>query len=258
MLQNLRCFFKTYKNFSGLRPPGSTVSSHYVSPWTSTLFQRLTGRKTWSIIAQRAYLYTHIYTIDTKALQNSTYPVYMLCILLFSFQNADSNTTKLTSWLTNMLRSIVWKAMLQILHYHFMTWTLFLVVCRSVMSDSFVTPWTWQTFLSVEFPRQGYWSGLPFPSPGDRPNPGIEPKSPALTGRFFTTEPPGKPECGHRTWEISPSHWFWDCTERRQGMAWGAGPVSLDELSKKSSSRMGENHPHDHIKDHQHYCPPLE
>ena len=124
----------------------------------------------------------------------------------------------------------------------------------------FVIPWTvaCQAPLSMGFSRQEYWSGLPFLSPRGLPNPGMEPESPALTGRFFTTEPPGKPECGHRTWEISPSHWFWDCTERRQGMAWGAGSVSLDELSKKSSSQMGENHPHDHIKDHQHYCPPLE
>ena len=38
-----------------------------------------------------------------------------------------------------------------------------------------------------------YWSGLPFLPPGDLPNPGITPKSPALAGRFFTTEPPGKP-----------------------------------------------------------------
>ena len=43
------------------------------------------------------------------------------------------------------------------------------------------------------FPRQEHWSGLPFPSPGDLPNPGIEHMSPALVGRFFTTEPPGKP-----------------------------------------------------------------
>ena len=42
------------------------------------------------------------------------------------------------------------------------------------------------------FPRQEYWNGLPFPSPGDLPNPGIEPSSPALAGGFFTTEPPGK------------------------------------------------------------------
>ena len=58
----------------------------------------------------------------------------------------------------------------------------------------FVTPWTvtCQAPLSLEFPRQEYWSGLPFPSPRDLPNPGIEPTSwvsPALAGGFFTTEP---------------------------------------------------------------------
>ena len=55
---------------------------------------------------------------------------------------------------------------------------------------------TLQAPLSMGFPRQEYWSGLPFPSPGDLPDPGIEPespKSPALAGGFFTTEPPGKP-----------------------------------------------------------------
>ena len=41
--------------------------------------------------------------------------------------------------------------------------------------------------------RQEYWSGLPFPSAGDLPDPGIEPEAPALAGGFFTTEPPGKP-----------------------------------------------------------------
>ena len=43
------------------------------------------------------------------------------------------------------------------------------------------------------FLRHEYWSGLPFPSPGDHPDPGTEPTSPALVGRFFTTESPGKP-----------------------------------------------------------------
>ena len=63
-----------------------------------------------------------------------------------------------------------------------------------VMSDSFVTPWTvaCQAPLSMGFPRQAYWSGLPFPSPGDLPDPGIEPTSPALAHKFFTIESPGK------------------------------------------------------------------
>ena len=43
------------------------------------------------------------------------------------------------------------------------------------------------------FSRQEDWSGLPFPSPGDLPDPGVKPTSPALAGGFFTTEPPGKP-----------------------------------------------------------------
>ena len=69
------------------------------------------------------------------------------------------------------------------------------------MSDSFVTSWTvdCQPPLTMGFPRQEYWSGLPFPSPGDLPNPGIKPVSTVLQADFFpfffflTTEPVGKP-----------------------------------------------------------------
>ena len=50
-----------------------------------------------------------------------------------------------------------------------------------------------QALLSMGFPRQEYLSGLLFPAPGDLPDTGIEPTSPALAGRLFTTEPPGKP-----------------------------------------------------------------
>ena len=45
----------------------------------------------------------------------------------------------------------------------------------------------------MEFSRQEYWSGLPFPSPEDLPNPGIEPRSPALQADTLPSEPPGKP-----------------------------------------------------------------
>ena len=48
--------------------------------------------------------------------------------------------------------------------------------------------------LSMGFSRQKYWSGLPFPSPGDLPNPGIEPGSPALQADALSSEPPGKQE----------------------------------------------------------------
>ena len=63
------------------------------------------------------------------------------------------------------------------------------------MSYFCATPWTvvaCQTPLKG-FPRQDYWSRLPFPSPGDLTHPGTEPAFPALAGRFFTNEPLGKP-----------------------------------------------------------------
>ena len=50
-----------------------------------------------------------------------------------------------------------------------------------------------QASLSMGFSRQEYWIGLPFPSPGDLPDPGMEPQSPALAGGFCSTEPPGEP-----------------------------------------------------------------
>ena len=60
---------------------------------------------------------------------------------------------------------------------------------------SFTTPWTvaCQASSFLGFSRQEYWSGLPFPSPGDLPGPGIEPGCPALQADALPSEPPGKP-----------------------------------------------------------------
>ena len=57
-----------------------------------------------------------------------------------------------------------------------------------------MTPWTiaHQAPQSVKFSRQEYWNGLPFPSPGDLPDPGIEPRSPTLQADALPSEPPGK------------------------------------------------------------------
>ena len=62
----------------------------------------------------------------------------------------------------------------------------------------FSTPWTvgHQAALSMGFPKQEYWSGLPGPPPGDLPDPGIKPRSPALQADVLTSEPPGKPTKG--------------------------------------------------------------
>ena len=64
------------------------------------------------------------------------------------------------------------------------------------MSNSFLTWWSvaHQAPLSMGFPRQEHWSGLPFHSPWDPLDPGMEPMSPALAGQLFTTESLGKPK----------------------------------------------------------------
>ena len=73
--------------------------------------------------------------------------------------------------------------------FHNKTWNNDSFVCLV-----FATLWivARQASLSMGFFRQEYWSGLPFPSPWNLPNPGTEPGSPALAGGFFITELPGK------------------------------------------------------------------
>ena len=79
--------------------------------------------------------------------------------------------------------------------------SFFEIVHSCVLSHvhPYVTPWTaiCQAPLFMEFSRLEYWSELPFPTPGDLPNPGIKPTflvSSALAGRFFTAAPPRKPK----------------------------------------------------------------
>ena len=85
------------------------------------------------------------------------------------------------------------------------------VLSQPVMSDSFETPWTAapQAPLSIEFSRQKYWSGLSFTSPGDIPDPGIEPVSPVSQANSLPVEPSGSSICTcyfpllvkHHTWK---------------------------------------------------------
>ena len=99
-------------------------------------------------------------------------------------------------------------------------WHYEYVITCSVMSDS-LTPWTvaHQVPLSMEFSRQEYWSGLPFPSPGDLPDPGIKPGSPALQAGSLLSEPPGKlPEC----------HWEEvQLVSRSLDMTWHWSPLDM-------------------------------
>ena len=78
----------------------------------------------------------------------------------------------------------------------------------------FASPWpvAHQPPLFVGFSPQESWSGLPFPAPGDLPDPGTEPEclvSPSLAARFFTTEPPGKPNLMWRGQQIHPVEIFY-------------------------------------------------
>ena len=79
---------------------------------------------------------------------------------------------------------------------------LFIMPCVSCCSPVwlFATPWTvaYQAPLSMEFSRQEYWSALPFPSPGDLPNPGIEPRSPVLQADSLPCKPASPIKYGER------------------------------------------------------------
>ena len=72
------------------------------------------------------------------------------------------------------------------------------------------TPWTvaYQVLPSMGFFRQEYWSGLPFPSPGDLPTPGIKPGSPALQADSLLSEPPGKPQKDNHFYCSVTHHYF--------------------------------------------------
>ena len=102
----------------------------------------------------------------------------------------------LISWTTreaqNNNNNLLWSRTWDI----FQALLLFLIHAQMLSSVwLFVTPWTvvHQAPLSIEFSKQEYWSGLPFPSPGDFPHPGIESWSPALQKDSLPTESPGKP-----------------------------------------------------------------
>ena len=81
-------------------------------------------------------------------------------------------------------------------------WTLRFLAVRScephvlcaTLCPTLATPWTTacQAFLSMGFPRQEYWSGLPFPSPGHLPHPGVKPRSPTVQADALLSELPGK------------------------------------------------------------------
>ena len=100
-----------------------------------------------------------------------------------------------------------------------------------------------QAPLSMGFSRQEYWSGLPFPFPGEVPNPGIVPASPALAGGFFTTEPPGKPSSGPYTTHIISRRWihFYSIRKKHNSLV-GHMTISFAEDSPGMSVNISPFH----------------
>ena len=107
-----------------------------------------------------------------------------------------------------------------------------------------------------DFPSWEYWSGLPFPSPEDLPNPGIEPTSPTLAGVFFTTEPPGKPKLcsrgANRKTHMTNGNTQWQyAIERQQAifikdlkniqLLWSSNPISGNPSIKHEKNYGHEN-----------------
>ena len=108
-------------------------------------------------------------------------------------------------WLPLSVNSFRWFSVVIFLWH----WALCLSFCCSVVADSSAAPWNvaLQAPLPMQISRQVYWSGEPFPSPGSLSNPEIEPRSPALAGRVFATEP-RSPDPVERHW-IHKTHLFW-------------------------------------------------
>ena len=124
----------------------------------------------------------------------------------------------------------------------------------------FATPWTvaYQAPQSMEFSRQEYWSGLPFPSPGDLPDPGIEPGSPRLQADTLPSEPPQKPTSSRASLKSLcctvicnfNKVWIWIASTTRPvctsfSISWVSKPQSANCISTThhySSNRRGYLH----------------
>ena len=114
---------------------------------------------------------------------------------VFVLKTYDYMLMKESIWIktSNLCLKICFKTLLCCSHQNKAVYVC--VLSCWVISGYFVTPWTVarQAPLFMGFPRQEYWSGLPFPSPQDLPDPGITPAAPILADRLFNTIPPRKP-----------------------------------------------------------------
>ena len=138
--------------------------------------------------------------------QNQWWPITYLVKLELMLKAPYMGSSQRKRWSQKAYCSVTWPkgldagARMLLPPDNNLSMSIMLFVCAQWLNrvQIFATPWTiaHQVLLSMGFPRKEYWSGLPFPPPEDLPNPGIKPMSlvaPALVGKFFIIEPPGKP-----------------------------------------------------------------
>ena len=113
-----------------------------------------------------------------------------------SMEGPQKTKNRITIWSSNPTPGHVSRQNSNKKRHTFPTFMCFMLCFMSSPASFIHTPWTvaHQAPLSMGFSRQEYWSGLLCPPPGDLPNPGIKPRSPALQADSLPSEPPGKPK----------------------------------------------------------------
>ena len=135
--------------------------------------------------------------------KNFMIPLWERCFYSFYF---TERKLRLGDYITHQVTQVVVKPSFKLKSIWHLKPLIYPLSC-SVISDS-VTPWivACQALLCMGFSRQEYWSGLPFPSPGELPDTGIESRSPELQADSLPSEPPGKPQLCHAISQYLVSH----------------------------------------------------
>ena len=137
--------------------------------------------------------------------------------------------------------------LLQLTHFYSLLWVLLFLSSGggglvAKLCPTLETPWTvaCRAPLSMGFSRQEYWSGLPFPSPGDLPNPGIEPRFPALQADSLPTELWGKPFLSSRNSQFAV-YKKWQARQKERKQHWPPNSTINFLLDKTGFSYLNYN-----------------